>query len=106
MQRAKLLTHPEQIKIRDKYQKEREDIKIKQVKKAVEKEQKAAQDIYDGNMQCKMKLIVVMTKHNENILKKKKKKDTDALYDVGIKFADLKCFSSCSAAELKPFVHA
>ena len=106
MQRAKSLTHPEQIKIRDKYKKERENKKNKQEEKAAEKEQKAAQDIYDGNRQCEMKLIEVMTKHNEKISKKKKKKEKDVLYNVGIKFADLKCFSSCSAAELKAFIHA
>ena len=106
MQRAKSLTHPEQIKIRDKYKKERENKKNKQEEKAAEKEQKAAQDIYDGNRQCEMKLIEVMTKHNEKISKKKKKKEKDVLYNVGIKFADLKSLSSCSATELKSFVHA
>ena len=38
--------------------------------------------------------------------RRRKRRKKDVLYNVGIEFADLKCFSNYSAAELKSFVHA
>eukprot|EP00957_Ditylum_brightwellii_P212296 15367170-Ditylum_brightwellii.AAC.1 len=106
MQWAKHLRHPKQMKLRNVYKSSHNKKKTDQLEKAVEKERKVNQEIFDQNMQCEMKLLSMMQKHNDKVSKKKKKKDTDVLYDIKIKNADLKCFSGCNAFELKSFVHS
>ena len=105
MQRAKPLSHPEQVILRDRIQQQRLMKETDQLKKHAEKEIKEKEEITNGNRDCEVSLLKAIDDNNEKVSKKRKRNDNDEILERSICKANINCFSKCSAAELKGFIH-